>query len=90
MNSSQIRIMLAALFISTALLAQPQEGGPHGKGGPAKMMDTNKDGTISRAEWDAFHAGMFQKMDKNSDGSLSEDEMKSMHPPGGKGEKPKK
>jgi len=41
------------------------------------IMDTNKDGSISRAEFDAHKDGMFRKMDTNGDGSISKEEMQA-------------
>ncbi len=46
------------------------------------MMDTNKDGKISKAEYDAAHkngGGNFAKHDGNKDGFISRDEMKAAH-----------
>jgi hypothetical protein len=43
----------------------------------AKMfekMDTDGDGQISRAEFDAFHGERFNKMDANSDGYITTEE----------------
>ncbi|MEZ0261292.1 MAG: hypothetical protein ACAH80_09795 [Alphaproteobacteria bacterium] len=38
-------------------------------------MDTNNDGTVSKAECEAFGVAMFNETDLNSDGKLSKDEM---------------
>ena len=43
------------------------------------MMDTNKDGKVTRAEFDATHAGMFTKIDTNKDGAIDATEMKAHH-----------
>jgi len=47
------------------------------------MMDTNKDGKVSRAECAAHHDAMFTKADTNKDGFMTPAEadamMKSMH-----------
>ncbi len=41
-----------------------------------KMMDADKDGKVSKAEFMAAHEKMFAKHDANSDGSIDADEMK--------------
>lgn len=50
------------------------------KSGEAKcgmsMLDTNKDGKVSRQEFMKAHMEMFASKDTNKDGVLSEDEMK--------------
>ena len=43
-----------------------------------KMMDTNGDGMISRAEFNKYHAAMWTKMKKNKNGMVSMDDMKMM------------
>jgi uncharacterized low-complexity protein len=55
-----------------------------GKCGEAKCgakafshMDTNKDGKISKAEFDTHKNAMFQQMDTNGDGSISKEEMQA-------------
>lgn len=44
-----------------------------------KMMDTNGDGSISRAEHAAGAQTMFGKMDANADGIVTADEMSAGH-----------
>lgn len=56
--------------------------GPGGPGGPAMAMkkaDTNGDGAISKAEFDAQSAQRFAKLDTNSDGKIDAAEMKAQH-----------
>ncbi|HEV7289291.1 hypothetical protein [Sphingomonas sp.] len=50
-----------------------------GRGGGAGMMmaDTNKDGAISKAEFDAQSAQRFAKLDINSDGKIDATEMQA-------------
>jgi len=55
-----------------------------GKCGEAKCgakafahMDTNKDGKITKEEFDTHKNAMFQKMDANGDGSISKEEMQA-------------
>lgn len=74
--------MAVALGLTAgAVMAEHHEGGGdshHGKG--HKMMeriDTDGDGKVSKAEFDAKHAEKFAKMDANGDGFLTKDEMKS-------------
>ncbi len=68
------------------------EGGPdgegmrghHGKRGGgmrmmAKMADTNNDGVITRAEFDAGVKAHFAKMDANGDGTVTAEERKAAH-----------
>lgn len=42
-------------------------------------FDTNKDGTITRAEVDARRASNFKKLDANADGKLQKSEMPGGH-----------
>ena len=42
-----------------------------------KKMDENKDGNLSKNEFDSFHQKMFSGADKNVDGLLSTEELKS-------------
>jgi hypothetical protein len=42
-----------------------------------KAMDSNGDGSISRAEFDAFHASRFKETDTDGDGKITPDEMRA-------------
>ena len=42
--------------------------------------DTNGDGSISRAEWDAMGAAQFQRMDANNDGRVTREEAEAARP----------
>jgi Ca2+-binding EF-hand superfamily protein len=44
-----------------------------------KRVDTDKDGKISKAEFDAEGSKLFAKLDQNSDGKISESEMPQRH-----------
>jgi Ca2+-binding EF-hand superfamily protein len=43
----------------------------------ARMADTNKDGQITRAEYDTAVKAHFDKVDKNHDGKITPDERKA-------------
>lgn len=43
-------------------------------------MDANRDGLISRAEYDAMGASMFQRLDTNGDGRITQAEAEAAHP----------
>ena len=58
---------LLTLLLASASLAQP----PKGERGP---QDTDGDGAISRAEFDAWSAEHFDRLDQNGDGVIGEDE----------------
>lgn len=42
-------------------------------------MDSNKDGSVSKKEFDAFHNKHFKEMDSNKDGKLTPEEMQAAH-----------
>ena len=64
-----------------------QEANPNASGGVAQAragerndaqvmadhsaMDTNKDGMVSRKEWDAYHGGMWSSMKADKSGNVS-------------------
>jgi len=49
------------------------DGAPRGKA--MEKIDTNHDGVISDAEWNAARDARFKALDANGDGTLSSDEM---------------
>ncbi len=61
----------------------PHGGGPFGGGPPGKFplekFDTDNDGKISRAEWDAHHGEMFERIDVNKDGMIESGELREQH-----------
>ena len=61
-------LLLAAL---PAFAAPDRESAPRG----IMRYDTNKDGVVDRAEWDAGQAARFAQLDADKDGRLSKDEM---------------
>ena len=50
-----------------------------GEAGGMKMMDTNKDGMISKEEFTKHHEMMWDKMKKNSAGMVDVKDMEAMH-----------
>lgn len=71
-------LIAASLFaISMPVLADQHEEGAHckmHKKDHFTSADTNKDGTLDKAEAQAMHDKKFDAMDTNHDGKLSEDE----------------
>ncbi len=66
----------------------PDGKGPDGKGPDDKgqhaaefkaKIDTDKDGKISLAEWNAEGTKLFARMDENKDGKIAKDEMPRHH-----------
>lgn len=47
-----------------------------------KMMDTNKDGMVSKEEFMAFHEAMWNKMKRNPAGMAMMADVESMYAPG--------
>lgn len=75
--------LLTALAIPTIVAAGHGPGGHdgdhRGHGGMLAQMDTNRDGQVSRAEADAFHAARLAEMDANADGTIAFEEMQAFH-----------
>ena len=89
MNKPTILTMAASslLLASAAAWACPPGGhGPMGGHGMGQMpgqhfkqMDTNGDGLVSKAEFDAYHEQRFKELDANRDGQVSAEEMDAHH-----------
>lgn len=62
--------LTTALFAGTAFANKDWED-------KFDKIDTNKDGVISKQEFDAHNNEWFTKMDTNKDGSISKDEKKA-------------
>lgn len=68
-------LLLAALMLSAPTLAQVRDTGDY-----LARMDTEGNGTVSLAEYQAWMGYAFERMDRDGDGTLSPDEL-----PGGRG-----
>lgn len=74
-------LILSAVAFTMPAFANHEEGHDgesckrHGPGKHLKEADTNKDGTIDKAEFQAMHDKHFAEMDANKDGKLSKDEL---------------
>lgn len=61
---------------------QPPAGGPPPGGGEHHRMmnaDSNNDGNVSRTEYDAQSAAMFQRLDADSNGTINAAELQAAH-----------
>jgi EF-hand domain pair/EF hand len=75
-------IALATLALTGAAVAQPPGAGPGpGRGGPFGLFasDTNGDGKLTRAEFDAGQKARFSQIDINKDGSATPEELETFH-----------
>jgi len=75
-----VQLALASCLTLATGVALACEGGPC----PTvqahfKELDTNKDGVVTKAEFDAGHAKHFKAMDLNHDGKLTVEEMEAAH-----------
>ena len=70
-------LIVAGSLLSIAPLVQACPAKHHGgQDGPClQELDKNKDGVVSKKEFEAFHADRFKELDANKDGKLSEEEM---------------
>jgi len=82
----KLGFLLVCVMASVYALSADDEHRRHGKKGmgdmhsPAQMikhMDTDKDGKISKQEWQDFHDKRFAEMDADKDGFVTADEMKA-------------
>jgi hypothetical protein len=62
------------LAVAAALLAGPAISAPHEGSAFIHDYDTDHDGQVTRAEFDAVRVGRFAATDSNKDGWVSEDE----------------
>ncbi|MBI5006958.1 MAG: EF-hand domain-containing protein [Nitrosomonadales bacterium] len=69
-------LIVAGCMVCAAPLAQAcgMKGGPQG-GWMLEQMDQNKDGAVSKKEFDTFHRDRFKELDANKDGKVTQDEM---------------
>ena len=78
-----LSILLGAAFVSAAASVAAADDMKQGKGMAMgmdmKMMDTNKDGMISKEEFMKHHEAMWEKMKKNKNGMVDIKDMNMMH-----------
>ena len=77
---NKLNTLLLASTLAFPTLALANHDGDHCDRHGADMFteaDSNKDGSIDKAEAQAMHEKHFNKMDANHDGKLSADEMKA-------------
>jgi hypothetical protein len=82
------KITIISLLIAVGMfsLSADHKKGHRGKGQKGAMrakmlekMDADKDGKISKQEWQAHHDEKFAELDADRDGAISKDEFKSHH-----------
>jgi hypothetical protein len=61
----------------------PAEGKPAREGTGVMRYDTNKDGFVDRAEWNAGQEARFKQLDTDKDGKLTKDELFARTPASG-------
>lgn len=77
--------LLGAMLASFALQAEkpagklPRKGPGSMPGRMLEMMDANKDGKVSKEEWQTHHEQRFAEMDADKDGSITPAEVKEHH-----------
>jgi Ca2+-binding EF-hand superfamily protein len=74
---SKLLPIAAALLIALPTLTMAQDRAP-ANGQPVRGLmryDTNGDGFVDRAEWNAAQEARFKQLDTNGDGKLTKDEL---------------
>lgn len=81
MNKIVSGIVIASCTLIAAPLALACEPMHDGKFGDKVFteMDTNKDGAVSKKEFEAFHNKYFKELDANHDGKVTQEEMQALH-----------
>jgi Ca2+-binding EF-hand superfamily protein len=96
MNKLTPIVLLFAATLTAPAIALAMHGGDgkqcmHKGTSHFSEADTNKDGSLDKAEAQAMHEKRFEQMDTNHDGKIDSDEMKSgMYPRSGMGQKGRK
>lgn len=72
-----ITLFAAAIGVATPASARTFGGGGDGMA-LFEKADTNRDGRVTRAEFDAARAARFQEMDRNGDGVVSREDFKRL------------
>src|SRR5262249_9045047 len=75
-------IAASALALSCGMAAAQAPGGGGGRGGMLMAADANKDGVITKAEFDTMRSNRFAALDTNKDGFLVQAEMAAGRPGG--------
>jgi Ca2+-binding EF-hand superfamily protein len=75
--SFRLTSLIGGLTLTAAAIAHG--GGEHSAGWAMKMMDADKDGTVTAAEHEAGAKKMFETMDGNKDGTVTAAEMDAAH-----------
>src|SRR5216684_6867042 len=73
-----IKLISVAAFLLLANPAFAADPDPKAAPTPARgvmLYDTNKDGWVDKAEWNAGQEARFKELDTNKDGKLSQDEL---------------
>jgi Ca2+-binding EF-hand superfamily protein len=90
----ELQTMLKLVSLAAALLvavpafaapdAQPTQNKPTRTTKGIMRYDTNNDGMVDRAEWNAGQEARFRQLDTNNDGKLSQDELFARAPASGR------
>ena len=78
-SMNKLFIFLLISFFTAGIMAHGGKKHGAGKKEMFQKMDQNKDGKISKEEWNAFHESRFTELDKNKDGSVTEEELAEFH-----------